>query len=103
MIKIPYFIISEIGLPATLEQLAEEAAELSKAALKVARIIRKENPTPVTYEQAIANLEEEAADVRNCLRVVCGELDIITIGTEALKMRRWAERLAEVKGGDPDA
>lgn len=97
-------IISKIGLPAALEQLAEEAAELSKAALKVARIIRKENPTPVTYEQAIANLEEEeAADVRNCLRVVCGELDIITIGTEALKMRRWAERLAEVKGGDPDA
>ena len=64
-------IISKIGLPAALEQLAEEAAELSKAALKVARIIRKENPTPVTYEQAIANLEEEAADVRNCLRVVC--------------------------------
>lgn len=32
-----------------------------------------------------------------------GKLDIITIGTEALKMRRWAERLAEVKGGDPDA
>lgn len=40
-------IISKIGLPATLEQLAEEAAELSQAALKVARIIRRENPTPV--------------------------------------------------------
>lgn len=56
-------IISKIGLPATLEQLAEEAAELSQAALKVARIIRRENPTPVGYCQAVDNLKEEAADV----------------------------------------
>ena len=35
-------IIPKIGLPATLEQLAEEAAELGQAALKVARVIRGE-------------------------------------------------------------
>ena len=33
-------IISKIGLPATLEQLAEESVELSKAALKLARMVR---------------------------------------------------------------
>ena len=30
---------------AMLEQLAEEAAELSQAALKLARVLRGENPT----------------------------------------------------------
>ena len=41
-------MIEKIGKPAMLEQLAEEAAELSQAALKLARVIRNENPTPVT-------------------------------------------------------
>ena len=34
-------IIEEIGTAAMLEQLAEECNELGKAALKLARIIRK--------------------------------------------------------------
>lgn len=34
-------IIEEIGEAAMLEQLAEECTELAKAALKMARIIRK--------------------------------------------------------------
>ncbi len=37
-----------IGEPAVYEQLAEECSELAKAALKMARILRNENPTPVT-------------------------------------------------------
>lgn len=41
-------MIEAIGSPAMLEQLAEEATELAQAALKAARILRKENPTPVT-------------------------------------------------------
>lgn len=49
-------IIDEIGKAAMLEQLAEECTELAKAALKMARIIRNENPTPVTEEEAIANI-----------------------------------------------
>lgn len=49
-------IIEEIGEAAMLEQLAEECTELAKAALKMARIIRKENPTPVTEKEAIANI-----------------------------------------------
>lgn len=38
-------MIDIIGRPAMLEQLAEEASELAKAALKLARIDRGENPT----------------------------------------------------------
>ena len=55
-------IIEEIGEAAMLEQLAEECTELAKAALKMARIIRKENPTPVTEKEAIANIREEYTD-----------------------------------------
>lgn len=57
-----------IGEPAMLEQLAEECAELAKAALKLARIERGENPTPVNKEDAIENLIEEYSDVENCAR-----------------------------------
>lgn len=46
-------IIEEIGEAAMLEQLAEECTELAKAALKMARIIRKENPTPVTEKKPL--------------------------------------------------
>ena len=55
-------IAAKIGTPALLEQLGEECAELGKAALKEARRLRGENPTPVTEAEARANLAEEAAD-----------------------------------------
>ena len=52
-------IINRIGIPAALEQLAEEAAELSQAALKLARVLRGENPTPVTRREVRKHLIEE--------------------------------------------
>lgn len=94
-------IISKIGLPATLEQLAEEAAELSQAALKVARIIRRENPTPVGYCQAVDNLKEEVADVRLCLKVLEDAFIMNTEETEGVKLNRWLDRLMKV--GDLNA
>lgn len=55
------------GIPlsnaALLEALAEESSELAHASLKLARILRGENPTPVSQEEGFKNLEEEAADV----------------------------------------
>ena len=39
-------MIEAIGSAAMLEQLAEESAELAQAALKAARILRDDNPTP---------------------------------------------------------
>ena len=52
-------MIEKIGTPAMLEQLAEEAAELSQAALKLARVLRGENPTPVTRREVRKHLIEE--------------------------------------------
>lgn len=62
-------IIDKVGESAILEQLAEECAELAKAALKLSRGMRKENPTPVTVNDAFDNLVEEIGDVRLLLRV----------------------------------
>ena len=59
-------MIDIIGRPAMLEQMAEEASELAKAALKLARIERGENPTAVTKEEAEKNLAEEYTDVVQC-------------------------------------
>ena len=78
-------IIEEIGEAAMLEQLAEECTELAKAALKMARIIRKENPTPVTEK-------EEYTDVVQC----AGELSL-TVDEEqmARKHERWEKRVRD--------
>lgn len=89
-------IVHKIGTPATLEQLAEEAAELSQAALKLARVIRGENPTPVPYVQAVEHLSEEAADVRVCLKVLqeaAFPIALDTEKTEQAKLNRWLDRL----------
>lgn len=85
-------IIEEIGEAAMLEQLAEECTELAKAALKMARIIRKENPTPVTEKDAIANIREEYTDVVQC----AGELSL-TVDEEqmARKHERWEKRVRD--------
>lgn len=80
-------------------QLAEECSELAQAALKLRRAITKTNPTPVTYNQALEDLMEEAADVLLCLRVL-PEVEengyIIDIGI-AEKAERWLSRLQEVQ------
>lgn len=55
-------IVDAIGKPAMYELLAEEAGELAHAAQKMARILRGENPTPVTEEEAMKNLVEEFTD-----------------------------------------
>lgn len=60
----PYdYIRKSIGEAACYEQLAEEAAELGHAALKVARKLRGENPTPVELEEALKCVNEEYSDV----------------------------------------
>lgn len=85
-------IIDEIGKAAMLEQLAEECTELAKAALKMARIIRNENQTPVTEEESIANIREEYTDVVQC----AGELSL-TVDDEQMmrKHERWEKRVRE--------
>ena len=93
-----FFIKDRIGEAAVLEQLAEECAELAQAALKMARIERGENPTPVTMKMAKENLLEEIADVNVCSNVLGIEatfLDESLLFTVMEKMRRWDVRLQE--------
>lgn len=56
-------ILVHLPVPTVYEQLAEEYTECAKAALKIARIIRGENPTPITMREAKDNILEEVADV----------------------------------------
>lgn len=91
-------VYKSLSTPAVMEQLAEECTELGKAALKAARIMRGENPTPMLLEDALENLVEESADVHVCL-VVLGQQGYWypAEGTEARKMQRWEERLHELE------
>ena len=79
-----------------LAQLAEEAVELSHAALKLRRIYDGINPTPVPAAVAFANLKEEIADVQ-LLMAVLG-LDQHRLECDRIaerKLERWVKRLGE--------
>lgn len=89
-------IIERIGTPAALEQLAEECCELGHAALKLARKLRGENPTPKTYDECMKAFNEENADVLVCLDLLIksGLIHNESIDSEmVLKERRWQDRL----------
>lgn len=81
-------IRNAVTLPTLYEQLAEELTECAKEALKAARILRGENPTPETYERARARFENELCDVMNVLDV----MKEFPCGDES-KIIRWAMRL----------
>ena len=73
-----------------LVQLAEEAAELAQAALKLRRAMDGTNPTPVSFADAYHNLIEEYSDVTLCLR----ELDMnYSPSVIEQKSKRWLKRL----------
>ena len=77
-----------------LAQLAEEAAELSQAALKLRRALTGINPTPVTVEEARKNLVEETADVYNVLGLLLDAADNAEIySIIRRKKERWLKRL----------
>lgn len=90
------FVRSKLNCADKVGQLAEEASELCHAALKLERVLRGTNPTPVTKPEAIQKVLEETADVLNCLevlRIYPHTESIAVIRSE--KMDRWAERLRE--------
>lgn len=87
-----------IGIPALLEQFAEECNELAQANLKYARKLRGENPTPKTEQELLDNLHEEMADILVCFDEMCPLIDwdkVYDIKRE--KMKRWYERVKGVK------
>lgn len=95
-------ILTEIGDAAAYEQLAEECVELAHAALKMARVLRKENPTPVDESHARGKIFEELGDLMNALDVV--EPMLLARAYMSVieqyrgeKMKRWEERIRAAK------
>jgi hypothetical protein len=85
-------ILEQIGEAATWEQLAEEAVELAHAALKVARIVRGENPTPKHYGEAVDKCYEEFTD----LQIMADELKVQPVPwIMAQKIERFWKRIDE--------
>lgn len=92
-------MIEKIGKAAMLEQMAEEAAELSQAALKLARIKRGENPTPVTELEAWKHLVEEYTDVYQCAMELVIPVDWAQISEKEKRFKeRWKERENGING-----
>lgn len=96
------FIQNKLTERELLEQLAEEASELSQAALKLIRAAgMNNNPTPISKEDALDNFIEEFYDVYNawCLlglknkQILRGSEEYLTARLGCKKLERWAERL----------
>lgn len=75
--------------PAMYEALAEECTELAQAALKMARVLRAENPTPVSQQEAFEMVREELTDVVSCAVALGLEVDD---DQSVRKFRRMQER-----------
>ena len=97
------YIAENLSEEDILCQIAEEAAELAQAALKLRRAITQTNPTPVTVEQAADNLVEEYGDTVVAMTAYYmkhGAIDrkvIDILEQDNPKYNRWAQRIKEGK------
>lgn len=95
------FILKKLDERTLLEQLAEEASELSQAALKLIRAKGlNNNVTPKTEYEAIQNIVEEMRDRTIVITLLCykdKKLLAAIFNSEDVenspKWKRWAERL----------
>ena len=100
------YIAENLSEEDILCQLAEEAAELAQAALKLRRAITQTNPTPVTVEKAVVNLVEEYGDTVVAMTAYYmkhGAIDekVADILEQSYpKYNRWAQRIKEGKNHD---
>ena len=95
------YIANNISELAVLIALAEEASELSKAAMKYARAKGLlDNPTPISVTQAENDLIEEYNDLLNCIDML-NNVSGLTVSENMMlrdsKYRRWAERIKSYK------
>ena len=78
---------------ALLGQLAEECTELAHVCLKGVRYIEGDNPTPMSYDEFLAHLNEEMADVELCMKMITISDRQLIEETMRKKEERWLERL----------
>lgn len=81
-----------LGCCELLAGMAEEAAELSQAALKLRRTIDMSNPTPVSTGEASHKLNEEFADVVLCAAALGLDREEVERFIRE-KAARWSMRL----------
>ena len=94
-------IADKIGTEEVLCQLAEEAAELAQAALKLRRVMDGTNPSPISMDYAVGNLNEELGDVLVCVSELSDIVDIGAILDNAeIKLKRWRRRIDARMGGN---
>ena len=89
------FILEKLDERTLLEQLAEEASELSQAALKLIRAKElSNNITPRTEQEVTQNLVEEILDCNLVMSLLCRKDRKLVISLPKInKHKRWAERL----------
>lgn len=89
------FILEKLDERTLLEQLAEEASELSQAALKLIRAKElSNNVTPRTEQEVTQNLVEEILDCNFVMSLLCRKDRKLVISMPKInKHKRWAERL----------
>lgn len=98
------YISTNLTTRELLEQLAEESAELSQAALKTCRTLDdSNNPTRVDEDEAWRHLDEELVDVLNAYCAVYGDFSAAASAlmdcAGSPKWQRWYER---VKGAQQE-
>ena len=94
------FIREKLPHEEMFAQLAEECAELGKAALKMRRVLDGTNPTPVKEKEAYNNLVEEIADISLCLEVLGLNAPAVRVDVQGImsrKLKRWCLRLEEAE------
>lgn len=85
-------------------QIAEEAAELAKAALKLRRAITQTNPTPVSDEEAVDSIIEEYADTIGAFEIwaaKCGGDGVRLVGYDLAEIidAKYARKVKQIKEG----
>lgn len=95
-------IVEKEPYESILSMLAEECSECAHASLKLARIRRKESPTPESEREVREHLIEEVSDVMNIISILSDqyeyELDkkiCVSFDIMKFKLRRWVRRLRE--------
>lgn len=102
------YIAANLSDEDILCQIAEEAAELAQAALKLRRVITGTNPTLFSDEEAIDSLIEEYADTIGSFEVwaaKCGGDGVRIVGADVAeiideKYDRWVKRIKDGKKHD---
>lgn len=98
-------IIDRMGLPAVVDQVAEESTELTHSLQKYVRCLRRKSPTPTTQDEAWNHVKEEFADLLLMAEIVGLWADLPGIANMMdAKRQRLVQRLQEdCNGGEDDA